>query len=1371
MDKTSTQKINEQIAAYNKQMEEQGYIDPYAPQPEPEPVPDPYEGFEPIAEPMEAPTPVAPEQPVAEEQPTPEPQQEQNNLFPGIDDPKKFGKEVLQGMATPMLSLMDFGIDAVATVTSPIPGVGPGMQNLKTSWDEMTRFEKPVYQKVREATSVILPTIMGTGLATAPIKGLKASKAAKAGLRLGAGATVDATVVGLSDQGLEDNAFRSLSDYFPTVFGPEGVIPVPEALKTVDGESPALRRQKNIYDSVAFSVLGDAISHLIDGARPVLRWLLPKDETAKAYKEATQLQSNVETYKRITEIDQALATDPSTANARILKEERAKLVKQVNESSVTEANTVSPYEKAMLDANASRAEQIDDEAVMQIEMGLDDYSPQVTPNLALPGANAVQSIPPANVAHNKATTAAIKNGISEGDPVPLGSHAFFKKALVLGNTRDAIQSLAKEGMRAGDYDAVIDGVRMTSSEMDEAAWKIYKDIMRPGVDHKELRQQFIDDNLMNIRADGKNQVVYFGDTLSKVSMQAASDLVDLYLGRKVTESSARLMDTFGREVASFTEGARTFEEIANDDRVLELVGDKLQFLLAEYNLSNYIAGFTLQQRRGWFKSLFKSQDADELVETINKEFSEVYAEQAAKAQAFREQLDAANKQTPLLTRALFDAYSYTDGNVDTIAKLSEYFNKQFSLEGFITSRNTGGRMNELVRGFHNVRYNNVLSGLAASKALVGSGAQLITKPLNAFIGHGLEAAGKGSLEPLKRGLYVYGSYVQTTKRAALDAVRRIKQVHTDPDSFMDSIRKDYRVVQDEKWEVLDAAAEAYKETGKFGNLFLYNTARNFHNFAKWRWSRYGTTLMSGIDAATDTYMGTITARMRAYDDVISKHGIVSPETLMEAERIHYNKMFDSNGVLQDKFAKYGSGEIAMNLDSRSANALNSLTEQLPFLKTFMMFPRTAINYAKIGMSYTPVAAIPGISKQARTLYAGDDIVKIKKVLGEHGLDPEDPNAMAMYQNLRTEYFGRIAGSGLVLSALWGYAMEGNIRGNGPVNAAERRRLMDNYGWRPKTIKVGDKWISYEGLPMVEFLLASIGDMAYYSNDIGSSVAQTVHDKLMWTVSATFLNNTPMQGLEPLLQMINGDEAAVSRFAAREIRSVIPFSGGTGVVARAIDAAQKDIYNDLIGYVTQNIPGARNAIPNRIDYWTGKPVNDYDNPILRGLNTMSGIQVTDDGEDWRQWLYDSGWTGFNFIKTSSGGTPFTAEQREMIGQLVGKQQIWKEVKKMMGNPVYEEEIAKYKALAQSGRASTGDLELASQNNKTHQRLNEIVRAARDRAEAAEEFQLAFPEVRYIDRAQDEVNRLVKQGAPNKAASAMEKFQEDIDNLRKYNSLTP
>jgi len=1297
---------------------------------------------------------------------------ESENFFQGAVDTAVTGaRNTLEGGFAAPISLLDFGIDAAATVTSPIPGVGPAVQNFNETWDEMTRFKNPIYQKLREFSSVVIPTLLPVGKATTAIRGLQASKAVKGGLALGAAAGIDAAVIGLSDQGLEDNTVRVLSDTFPSVFGADGAFPVPESWKTADGESPAVRKQKNMLDSGAFSIVGDVLGFMLSGAKPALRWFKPLDDQAKAFKQQTLIESNADTYKRITAIDQALKTDPSNANKRVLTEERKRLVEQLNTSSVTDANTKTPYEQALENGNANRAAQIDDEAVTQLDLNFSDsYSPQVTPGLAPAGANAVQAIPPANVAHNKATVAAIKNGISDGDPVPIGSHAFFKKFLVLGKYRDAIQSLAKQGAKAGKYKATIDGFDITTGEMDDAAWKIYTDIMRPGADPAEIRQKFLPKMDMKTLGDG-TQVYYFNQQQTRAAAVAVRDLVDLYLGREVTESSARLMDTFGREIASFTEGARTFKEMADDDRIHELVSDKLEFLLAEHGLSSYIAGFNLQQRRGWFDNLFKSKDADELAKTINAEFDTIYKQQADKAKVFRQQLDDAAEQSPQLVKALFDAYSYTNGDVDTILKLTKWFDSQLSPAGLVTSAGTGGKLNEFARGLHNVRYNNILSGLSAAKAAVGSGTLLITRPLTAMLSHGMEAILKRDVEPIKRGLYFYSGFMQTHNRAMLDAVKRIKQVHQDPESFMQMIRKDYQIVDDSKWDALDALGEHYAETGDFGRSFLYNVTKGMHNFAKMRWARYGTTLMSGIDAYTDTFMGTLSSRVRAYDDVFSKFGEVTPELLDKAERAHYSKLFDVNGVLNDKFAKYGSGEIAMNLDSQLADNINNLTGAYPVLKTFMMFPRTSVNYAKLALSYTPIAAIPGVSKQARTLYAGNDVTKIKEVLAEHGVDfDSEANALAIYKNLRDEYLGRVTlGTGIVAS-LYGYAMNGNIRGNGPVNAADRRKLMDNYNWRPKTIKVGDKWVSYEGMPMVEFMLATIGDAAYYAQDIGSSMSQTLGDKLAWTISATFLNNTPLQGLEPLLQIANGDEAAMSRFAAREIRSLIPMSGGLSVVARAIDSAQKDIYNDLAGYVTQNVPAARNGIPNRIDYWTGKPIQDFDNPILRALNAVNPVQVTDDGEDWRQWLVNSGWTGFNFIKTDSNGVPYTAEQREAIGELIGQQQIWKQVKAMMNNKAYNEEIAEFKELARRG-ASFPDLEVKASKMRVYQKLNDIVRTAKMRAEENLLFTAENPELRHTNLAQERLDLLVEQGQPKQAAQEAQVYQEEIDNLRKYNSLTP
>ena len=53
------------------------------------------------------------------------------------------------------------------------------------------------------------------------------------------------------------------------------------------------------------------------------------------------------------------------------------------------------------------------------------------------------------------------------------------------------------------------------------------------------------------------------------------------------------------------------------------------------------------------------------------------------------------------------------------------------------------------------------------------------------------------------------------------------------------------------------------------------------------------------------------------------------------------------------------------------------------------------------------------------LSAGDDLVKIKEVMKQHGIKnwDETPNAMAIYKNLRDEYEGRLMmGAGTTMIA-------------------------------------------------------------------------------------------------------------------------------------------------------------------------------------------------------------------------------------------------------------------------------------------------------------------------------------------------------------------
>lgn len=67
----------------------------------------------------------------------------------------------------------------------------------------------------------------------------------------------------------------------------------------------------------------------------------------------------------------------------------------------------------------------------------------------------------------------------------------------------------------------------------------------------------------------------------------------------------------------------------------------------------------------------------------------------------------------------------------------------------------------------------------------------------------------------------------------------------------------------------------------------------------------------------------------------------------------------------------------------------------------------------------------------------------------------------------------------ILATYAAMAGEGNISGRGPARGADREAL-ERTGWKPYSIKVGDQWISYNGLEPISALLAIAADYADYA---------------------------------------------------------------------------------------------------------------------------------------------------------------------------------------------------------------------------------------------------------------------------------------------------
>ena len=1258
---------------------------------------------------------------------------------------------IFKRLSAPGLAYADFGMDVIGNL--------PGASGIDNAWDKRTNLNDEFAQGARSFLSIVLPSFHSGGMISKRLIASKAPRLTKALMGMGAFGASEAAIIGLSDLGEEHNISRQLVDFFPEVFGPKGSVPLGDWLVTLDEDSASVRKKKNSYEaglmSIFGTILGAAVT--IGGKKKVMGWFKPKDKAAEFYKAKEIAKSgDPEKLIRIQEIETILSTESlSMQNQTLLEDELLQLKDELDQ--------VTDLEDAVRRAENSKEKERNTNAITKIQNDPDDigFDSDVTPLIEEQGR---QSIPPGNVARNMADTTAIKNGVSEGDPAPVITESMRRKGLMVGSTsRDAVLGVAEEARSLGRFDALVDGFRFTNKQMNAAAWDIYTSIIA-AENMDDLRALFVENKDVKSMLLGRFDVEYINEEQARAAAFAMRDLTDRFLGRRTAESSARVMDTLGREAATIAEAVQDLQPFADDNKAMDLIIDKLQFLMDEYALNKYISGWQLRNKN-WFDQV-PPKEIDTVIEQLTTEFRDAENAIHAKNLRFTETLKTLADTNPLAMRPLVDAFAHTNGDVDTIAKLMKWANRQTTPLGLLKSPDPK-QLNTFARGTWAVVYNNVLSGISALRAALGNTTQITLKPISAVLGHGLWGVAD-DFEGFKRAIYYHGAVFETNRRALRNAWRMMKRVHKNPEIMEQAVRKDFTFQQQRELTILDEMLPLWEAEGNIGQIIQYNLAKNLHKLAAYPWARYGMTGMAGADAWTATHIATHMSRLRAYDDVFSAN--LDPELfqelLLKAEKKHYNEMFDANGLLTDKAAKNATGEVALNLDDGLATWLNQATTAYPVSKHLFMFPRTASNSIKVALSWQPISLIPGINKYSKTIWARTD-EDIIAALAEHGIDAaRDSNYRAIFENLRAEYTGRLAFSLLLTKTLWDYSMGGNIRGNGHYNASRRTKERNQLGYEPKTIKIGNKWVSYKGITGVDQILSIIGDLGYYGNDITSSLMEDWHAKLAWTISATFLNETPLQGIEPLIAAVNGDLTGWARLLANSARSYIPMSGAQGVLSNAITSSQKDLQGEVLKYIQNRTPGVSHLLPEQIDIWTGEPLNDLQNPLLRWINAVSPVKVSGTAEPWRQWLLSTGWGGLGRLRThSEGGYEYTPEQRELIYRYIGEQQLWKQLDKLRKSKKYQWS----EKMLRAHRASNADKDNEEIRLKTNllplfKEIDSIIKNAQKKAERR--LELENPLIRHIIKDQKAADNYMKYGDVPKAAEVQQQNklkQNEMQNL--------
>ena len=398
---------------------------------------------------------------------------------------KGFGEQfdhIFQGLATPGLGLMDFGMDAVGLL-------GKTGDALDDKWDMATKLDSPIHQKMREVFSIVIPSIISGGATNAGLAkmGLKNMPALMRNLtRGGVWWAESQAITHISDTSEDHNLGGVMVQMFPNTFGPGGSIPLPEAYVTLDSDSPSVRKEKNKLEAGALSWMGHLVGSVIDLKRAQvtnkvkpkqMEWFIPKDDNAIKYKQESLFKgADEDLLIRIQEINEVLSTKKlSKQNENILINELISLEDEVGMIANMDDAIRRGDLRAADEASEALTRKINNPDQLELDLGID---PDIVPDLFDTSATARQVPPTGNVARNMADTTGIKLGNSVGDPAPVITEAMLNKGLMVGPTsRGAVMGVGEAARMSGRFDAIVDGFRYTNEQMNAAAYGIYKDII------------------------------------------------------------------------------------------------------------------------------------------------------------------------------------------------------------------------------------------------------------------------------------------------------------------------------------------------------------------------------------------------------------------------------------------------------------------------------------------------------------------------------------------------------------------------------------------------------------------------------------------------------------------------------------------------------------------------------------------------------------------------------------------------------------------------------------------------------------------------------------------------------------------------------
>ena len=706
----------------------------------------------------------------------------------------------------------------------------------------------------------------------------------------------------------------------------------------------------------------------------------------------------------------------------------------------------------------------------------------------------------------------------------------------------------------------------------------------------------------------------------------------------------------------------------NPGNQVDRLVDRLVAISELHKLTGYESGYNLRM----FQEMIGGRKGREAVE-MNPS--------AAKAQSTKQMKDWATK-IKRLTRAGQDA----DATQELKALVRTLVLSGGDPGG--TVRQSQLLMRAGVEEAMNNLYNSILSGpITQLRNLAGNVYSSVEKPLSLFL------AGRFGGNPAAR--YASIAAYRGLRESMGDAFAVMRQ------SFAtgEPLQVNRRFVMQEA----DALAklEAVRLTtgdGTVENIALgvVDTLYRMRNNQLFNWS-------SRALVAGDDFFKVINSRMKiSMDSAYAAYDMkLSPKELDKRYGEIYAQKFrdsfhDDLQIKDEALLDWADMSTFQDDPGGFINRLSNLIEEAPILRLAMPFVRTPYNLMVYGAQHFPL--LNRASSRARKV--------LDSMPGDPGFDPVAKSIMQ----------GRQAIGATVTASLAMGALEGNITGNGPPPGPARELWLQEH--RPRSVKVGGKWVSYESIEPINNFMALGADIAMLARMGHVEAAENLVGQLAFAVNVSIVDKSYLSGLVAVAgyldpKMYSSFDPSANGFYST-VNNVLPMAGARRAMANVLNPYVREIDGELNKIMAVAVPGFALSEQFKIDPFTGKPFTS----LAGGFwNANSPFRIYDAefpedspealGQSVAARLGDAEWDSSTLTTKLDQGEEIAADERADFAEALHEVKLAERLDYLFQTPAYQQALAGFKARSSS---------IPARESEHTRMINDTIRMAKAEARA-------------------------------------------------------